>query len=345
MKTAGPSNIGRDAMKTLTLAALAAALAAGTAAAEEFRMQTFLGANASTTKAFEAMAERLAGETGGRVEITVLPGGAVVPVSDTLEAVQAGLLDGQYTAPSYFAGKDPAMGVLGDTLAAYPDGEIRDRWFAEGGGLELARELYAGYGLHYVCPIYWPQEQIPSTVPIETVEDFEGIKIRAPGGLATDLLTRAGASLVNMGVGESVTAMETGALDATDLANVALNVALGMHNQAKYSVLARHSMATTEMSVNQDRWDALSAEDQAAFTAACEAMSAELVETLKAEDAAAIQQAKDALGVTFIEFGPEEAAQFREMTYQVWDDWGSRSEMAGRIVQSHKDYVEGLGLN
>jgi TRAP-type C4-dicarboxylate transport system substrate-binding protein len=332
-------------LKSLLLGAAAAALTCGAASAEEFKMQTFLGANASTTKAFEAMAARLAEETNGEVQITVLPGGAVVGVAETIEAIQNGLLDGQYTAPSYFAGKDAALGVLGDTLAAYPDSETRNRWFMEGGGLELAQALYAKYDLQYICPVYWPPEQIPSTIPINGVADLQGLKMRAPGGLASDLLSRAGASLVTMGVGDSVTAMETGVLDATDLANVALNVALGMHNQAKFSVLARHSMATTEMSVSKAKWDALSADAQAKFTDACNAMSAELATTLADEDAAAIEQAKTELGVTFLEFTDDDAAAFRAMTDEVWTDWGAKSGDAQAVVDSHRAFVATLGLN
>ncbi|WP_419908198.1 TRAP transporter substrate-binding protein DctP [Hoeflea sp.] len=317
----------------------------GQAFGMELKMQTFLGANASTTKAFEAMAAQLKTNTNGEVEITVLPGRAVVGAGETIDAIQNGLLDGQYTAPSYFAGKDAALGVLGDTLAAYPDSATRDRWFTEGGGLEIARALYDKYDLHLICPVYWPPEQIPSTKPIETVADFEGLKMRAPGGLASDLLSRTGASLVTMGVGESVTAMETGVLDATDLANVALNVALGMHNQAKYSVLARHSMAVTEMSVSKEKWNSLSDDAKQKFTDACNAMSEELRSTLSEEDQMAVTKAKDELGVTFIEFGDEEASQFRQYTKAVWDDWGAKSADAQAVVDSHKAFLDKLGLN
>ena len=333
-------------MKTSKLSACAASIAlmAGAAGAETCKMQTFLGANASTTKAFEAMAAQLSEDTGGAIEIEVLPGRAVVGAGETIEAIQNGLLDGQYTAPSYFAGKDPAMGVLGDTLAAYPDSATRDRWFNEGGGLDLARALYAKYDLHMICPVYWPPEQIPSKVEINGVADLDGLKMRAPGGLASDLLSRAGASLVTMGVGESVTAMETGVLDATDLANVALNVALGMHNQAKYSVLARHSMAVTEMSVSKSKWDSLSAEDQAKFEAACNAMSDGLKGTLTDEDAAAEDKAKAEMGVTFLEFGEEDEATFRAQTAEVWTDWGAKSSDAQAIVDSHKAFMGSIGL-
>ncbi len=331
-------------IRNTLLATACAVLVAGAAQAESFKMQTFLGANASTTKAFEAMAADLKAATNGEVDITVLPGRAVVGATETIDAIQNGLLDGQYTAPTYFAGKDPAMAVLGDTLAAYPDSAMRDGWFTEGGGLKLARELYAKYDLHFICSIYWPPEQIPSTKPIRSVEDFEGLKMRAPGGTPSDLLTRAGASLVTMGVGESVNALETGVLDATDLANIGLNVALGMHNKAKYSILARHSMAVTEMSVSKAKWDGLSADAQQKFEAACNELSATLKSTLTAEDAAATKKAVDELGVTLIEFGEADAAKFRTMLLDVWKDWGAKSGEAQAIVDSHKAYMAKIGL-
>ncbi len=331
-------------MLKLAIAGAATLSLALSAQAESFKMQTFLGAKASTTKAFESMAAKLKADTGGAVDITVLPGKAVVGATETIDAIKNGLLDGQYTAPTYFAGKDPAMAVLGDTLAAYPDSATRDRWFTEGGGLELARALYAKHGLHFICPIYWPPEQIPSTKPINSVADFKGLKMRAPGGTPSDLLSRAGASLVKMGVGESVTAMETGVLDATDLANVGLNVALGMHNKAKYSILARHSMAVTEMSVAKAKWDGLSDDNKAKFEAACQAMSAELKTTLNGEDEAAVKKAKGELGVTFIEFGKEDADAFRKMLTEVWKDWSAKSPDAKAIVDSHQAFMKTLGL-
>jgi len=150
--------------------------------------------------------------------------------------------------------------------------------------------------------------------------------------------------LVTLGVGESVTAMETGQLDATDLANVALNWALGMHNQAEYSILARHSMAVTEMSVSMDKWNALSPDSQAAFEAACNSMSERLQGTLSDQDAAAEAEAREA-GVSFTAFGEEDAATFRALTQEVWADWGGRSPDARAIVDSHTAFLTELGLN
>ncbi len=323
---------------------LAAGAMATGATAETFKMQTFLGAKATTTKEFEAMAAQLKKDTNGEVDITVLPGKAVVGAAETIDAIKNGLLDGQYTAPTYFAGKDPAMGVLGDTLSAYPDSATRDRWFTEGKGLELARKLYAKHGLHFIGPVYWPPEHIPSKVAINSVADFKGLKMRAPGGLASDLLNRAGASLVKMGVGESVTAMETGVLDATDLANIGLNVALGMHNKAKYSIFARHSMAVTEVSVSRAKWDKLSDNAKKKFTVAVAKLSETLRTKLNAEDKAATKKATGELGVTIVEFGKEDEAKFRAMLADVWTSWAKKSADAKAIVESHRAFMKKLGL-
>ncbi|MBO6755030.1 MAG: TRAP transporter substrate-binding protein [Roseibium sp.] len=332
-------------LKSVLCAACAATiLSAGAAGAETFKMQTFLGASAATTTGFEEMAAKLKADTNGEVDIQVFPARAVVGPTETIDAIENGLLDGQYTGPTFFAGKDPAMAVFGDTLSAYPNTDVRDTWFTEGGGLELGRTLYAKYGLHMICVVHWPQEQIPSTVPIENVEDFQGIKIRAPGGLPSDLLTRAGASLVNLAPGDAITALETGVLDASDLANVGLNMAFGMYNNAKYSVFARHSMPVTEMSVSIEKWNKLSDDAKAKFEAACNGLSDDLLTTLGDQEVAAIDKAKNELGVTFIEFGEADAEKFRNMLLEVWNDWGAKSEDAQAIVDSHRAYMTSLGI-
>ncbi|MBW4706314.1 TRAP transporter substrate-binding protein DctP [Roseobacter sp. YSTF-M11] len=322
----------------------ALALMAGAATAETFKMQTFLGVTAATTTAFEDMAASLKERSGGAIEIQVFPSGAVVGPTETLEAVRNGLLDGHYTGPTFFAGVDPAFAVLGDTLSAYPDVDVRDNWFTEGGGLELGRALYAKYDMHMICAIHWPQEQIPSTVPIRSVDDFQGIKIRAPGGLPSDLLTRAGASLVNLTPGDAIGALETGVLDASDLANVGLNMAFGMYQNAPYSIFARHSMPVTEMSVSAAKWNALSDTAKNQFEEACNGLSDTLKTTLGEQEVAAIEKAKNELNVEFIEFGDADAEKFRNMLLEVWEDWGSRNDDARAIVDSHKAYMTSLGI-
>ena len=55
--------------------------------------------------------------SGGTLKLEILPTKAVVPHRETLNAISAGILDGDLNAVSYFAGIDPAYGMLGDLMA------------------------------------------------------------------------------------------------------------------------------------------------------------------------------------------------------------------------------------
>ncbi|MEQ9259028.1 MAG: C4-dicarboxylate ABC transporter substrate-binding protein, partial [Roseovarius sp.] len=61
-------------------------------------------------------------------------------------------------------------------------------------------------------------------------------------------------------------------------------------------------------------------------------------------DADAAAKARDEMGVTFIEFGEEEADTFRGITREVWADWGAKSPNAQALVDSHMAFLGTLGL-
>ncbi|MCZ7642047.1 MAG: hypothetical protein M5U33_03950 [Pseudorhodoplanes sp.] len=77
----------------------------------------------------EALADELRAASGGEVDIRVIPPRRLAGAADTLDAMASGLIDGHYSSPAYFAARDPAFALLGDTLALYPDPETRDRWY------------------------------------------------------------------------------------------------------------------------------------------------------------------------------------------------------------------------
>ena len=73
------------------------------AQATTLKIQGFLPAASPTHKALEKFAADISSKSAGRIAIQALPGGAAVAVGETLNAVAAGILDGHYTAASYFA--------------------------------------------------------------------------------------------------------------------------------------------------------------------------------------------------------------------------------------------------
>lgn len=338
----------RTALKSAAAASLGALsapfiIAEATAQTVTLRMQGFLASSQSPQKAFEKLANDLRSESGGKLNITVLPVGGAVAATETLNAISSGVLDGHYSAPSYFAGRDPAFAVLGDTGAAYDSADQRDKWFTAGNGTTLARELYAKYGAHYVAPVYWAAEQIPARKALNGVDDFKGLKIRVPPGLVSDMLSRAGASVVNLPAAEVANALESGVIDATDWASPALNMQVGLYRVAKFSISAGHSMPTTEISFNKRKWDSMPAELRQMIERGVAKMSGDLRKELEEEDSRALAEAKG-MGVTVVDWSKAERAKLRQSTTTVFDELAAKGELARKIVESHRQYMKTVGL-
>ncbi len=316
----------------------------GTAAEFVWTMQSFQSADDVATRELQAFAERLKTTTDGRLDIQVLPAGAVVPNEETPRAINAGLLQAHYNTPSFFARIDPAFAVLGDTLAAYRDPDERDGWFYLGDGLDLARKLYAKNGLYLVGPVYWPADWMPAIVPLNGIADLRGLKVRSPGGLVGDLLRRAGAVVTQLPTGRIHDALETGVIDATDWANLTRNRASGLYDVAPYNTMLRHSMVVTEISVGMAEWEALPEDLQATVESEVQALSGQM-RTLFVDQETKMKNDLAASGVTSIEWDDAEARQFRALLVDVWGTWRSKSAFAARIVDSHRAYMKQLGLD
>lgn len=329
-------------------AAAAATAAAGVpswvrAQSTTLKIQGFLPATNSPQQALAKLADELKTTSGGRLQLQVLPGGGAVAVTEALDAVKSGILDGNYTAPSYFAAKDPAFTLLGDTGASFNDVGQRDRWWAEGGGTAVARELYARHGLHFVGPVFWASEHIPSRKVLNGVDDLKGLKIRVPPGLIADILGRAGAAVVNVPGGEVFNSLQSGVIDATDWASPALNTQAGLYRAARFSINASHSMPTTDVTVSQRKWEALPAELRTMFEQAVAKMSSELQATLKSEDGKALVSMKEQ-GVTVVVWSPAEVGRLRTFTQTVQGELAGRNEQARKVYDSLAAFQKKVGV-
>jgi TRAP-type C4-dicarboxylate transport system substrate-binding protein len=134
--------------------------------------------------------------SSGSIELEVLPTKAVVPHRETIDAVANGILDGDLNAVSYFAGRDPAFGIIGDLIAGYDTPEQVRTFCQEGGGKEVLQKLYDKHAdgqIHVIGCGPYAKEAFVSTKPIRGVADFKGIKLRSPEGLAADVFRKAGA--------------------------------------------------------------------------------------------------------------------------------------------------------
>jgi TRAP-type mannitol/chloroaromatic compound transport system substrate-binding protein len=306
------------------------------------RVQGFLAAASPTHRAFEKLAADLKEKSGGRLVIQALPAGAAVGPSETINAIAAGILDGHYSSSSFFAARDAGFTVFGDTGASYDTVDQRDRWYLEGGGEDLGRELYAQHGLVYVANIFWPSEHIPAKRALKGVADLKGLKIRVPPGFVAEYFGRAGASVVNLPGGEVFNALQSGVLDATDWASPGQNYEVGLYKAAKFSVDAAHSMPATELAISKTKWEALPAEIRALVTTEVRAMSTALKAQIKKDDGDALAKMK-AEGVEIITWPKDEIGKLRAFTNEVQDTLAAKSPIARKVVDSHRAFQKKIG--
>lgn len=324
---------------------LAAAPDAKAQAKYNWTFQTSETAGEPQFKIKQDWAKNVETMSGGRIKIEILPTGAVVPANQTLDAVAAGILQGHLTDPSYFSGKDPAFGMIGNLVGAWGDPlEFLD-YMNFGGGEAIYNKLVEPYGLHLIGAAATGLESFPTKKPIRSVADMKGLKVRAPEGMVYDIFAKAGAAPVNLPGSEVYTALEKGVIDAADYTVFATNQAQGLHKFASYpSYPGFHSLPMVAVDINKQIWDGLPADLKAILSTSVDAMAYEMVAKLKLLDLQAVAEAKKDPNIHIIDLPAEERAKFRNIARQEWENWANKNAVTKEFYGSVTGFLKARGL-
>jgi len=286
--------------------------------------------------------------SGGSIELEVLPTKAVVPHRETIDAVANGILDGDLNAVSYFAGRDPAFGIIGDLIAGYDTPEQVRTFCQEGGGKEMLQKIYDKHTdgqVHVIGCGPYAKEALVSTVPINGVADFKGVKIRSPEGLAADVFRKAGASPTSLPFSEVYTALEKGVVDAADASAFVNNEAHGMHKIAKYPLYPGiHSMAVLQFIMNKEVWEGLSEAEQTILEVWYVSAYTSMRRQADLQDRELVAGYKQSGEVTIIDWPFEERKKFREIAVEAWEEAAAKSDLAQEALNTHLTYMRKIGL-
>lgn len=334
-------------IKQLLAATLAAGLCSTAALAQETYNLKFQSSDNSGTAAFEVQqdwAKHLKEMSNGHINVEMLPVGSIVEYSETLDAVGSGILDGHITDSSYFTGKDPAFALIGNPVGAYSTPEELRGFFDSGGGTELYNEILNPYGVQFIGPAAQTAEAIPSKVPIDKVEDFKGVKIRAPEGMVQSAFAAAGASPVNLPQSEVFTSLDKGVISAADATTLATNDSMGLHDVAKEPIWPGfHSLPLNEVSINKAKWDAMSDEDKQTLTQSVKWYADELAKRIRARDEAVAEKLKQRGDVHIHSWSEEEKKKFRQIGQDQWKTYAGRSENAQKVYDKLTAYLKEQG--
>lgn len=329
----------------LTLAALLF-FGGGTAPraeAADYKLQTFWSAGSAPFAVLEDFAESMRIASGGEVNITVLPEGAIVAYNQSLHAVSSGILEMQKSTPCYFSGIDAALGLLCEINAGYSSAYQFVTWYYQGGGLELARKIYADHGLYFIGPVPLGVESIPTKEPIRSVADFENVKIRMPEGPSSELFRAIGAVPVNVHGSEVYTSLEKGVVSATDWGTISVNESLGYHKVAPYAIYPGiHSVPMGDLSMNLDLWNSLDPATQELLEVGVRTMAIDMLQTVEKADADVLATAEER-GITIIDWSAEERLRLREAAQEVWKSIADKSPLAREVYDSQVAWLRLIG--
>ena len=259
-----------------------------------------------------------------------------------LDAVTANIIQCMNGGTGYFVTKDPAFALLADFNAGYENPEQLTDWFYQGGGVDIARDLYAQYGTYYLGPVLWGAESIPSKMPLRNVRDFEGVKMRSPEGMGAAIWRKLGVGVSTLPGTEVYTALERGKVEATDWGTLGMNDELGYDDIAPYAIYPGvHSMPASDVTLNLDVWNGLPDDLKQVLQEATVAFNQDSIQANRELDESFAAKRDPA---TLVKWGAEERRELRAVAQEVWAEWAEKSEMARRIYDSHVAYMKEHGL-
>ncbi|EKO4004722.1 TRAP transporter substrate-binding protein [Vibrio fluvialis] len=337
-------------MKAMTRTLIAAAvtgLVSLSAMAADFKLK-IQSSDPSGDRNFQIQqnwADRVEKMSGGRIDIDLLPVGAVVKHTETLSAIKMGILDGHVTATEFFSGQDPAFGLLGNMVGAWSDTTQLLQYMNYGGGNELLTELYKPYGVHFIGASTTGVESLVSKKPLDGVADLKGLKLRAPEGLVQQVFAAAGATPVNLPGSEVFTGLSKGVIDAADYTVFSTNQKAGMNDIAVHPVQPGfHSLPLIDISISQKKWDKMPADLQQILETSVRDFSYDITTQLKIADQAAVKEASANPKITIHNWSDEERKKFREIARSQWKVFAERSPNAQKVYDSVTQFLENNDL-
>ena len=277
---------------------------------------------------YNALAARVKEKSGGRMEIRVHPASSLYPSAELIPAVLDGRTELGTVLASYLT---DVLLEIGPLELPFMTGSVEEHKKAALQLRPFYTERFARQGLKLLSIHAWPSQQIFSTVPIRSVADWKGKKIRVYGADSANIARLLGAAPVNINFGEVYSALEKRTVDGamTSATNAEPMKFFEVAKYLDYWYLAGAAMEW--LVANQKAWDALPRDLQQVVLDALKETNLEEKEWQNA--IAADERARKRLpelGMTVVDPPREEIEKARRIAQGAWDIWLQRTGADGK---------------
>lgn len=230
----------------------------GAAAADgetlNFTMALVDNSQSNYYKGAEKIAELVNEATEGKIQLTIQAGGVLGGEADTLDMAIQGDLDISTCANSVLANYIPQMAVL-DQAFLWDSADQANYAVQNELGDLIAAEAEK-HGLHVIGYLESGFRDVFAKKPIESMEDFKGVKIRVmqnEGQLAA--FTAFGANPVAISASEQFTALQQGTIDACE--NAVSNCWINKYYEAGVNsvINTKHCFVYIPICMSDNAWN------------------------------------------------------------------------------------------
>jgi TRAP-type transport system periplasmic protein len=268
---------------TKWIAALPAlALASLTHAQVKWDLPTGYGANSFQTQNVQQFAQEVGELTGGKLRITLHPGGSLYKANEIKRAVQTGQVQSAEFIVSGSANENALFGVDSIPFLATTYADAKRLYQA---ARPVQEKVLAQQGIKVLFSVPWPGQSLYSLKPVNSPQDLAGTKMRAYNPATNRIAQLLKAQPVTIQLAELGQALATGAVD-NFLTSSASGIESKLYEQVKYFYPVSAWLPRNATVVNQKAFDALDKPVQEAVlkaAAAAEARGWALSEKLDGE--------------------------------------------------------------
>ncbi len=283
--------------------------------------------------------------TGGELAFKGFGAKEVVGDFQLFDAVKNGVIEAMNPFTLYWAGRMPAAVFLSSYPMSMRNPHEWDVFFYALGGREIARRLFAKFDMFYVGHIHHGPNIIHSKVPIRSIDDFRGRKMRLPGGMVAEVFQAAGAKTTLLPGSEIFPALDKGTIDVADYVGPAINYALGFHKATKYISMGPPGFMSLyqpvdlmDLTVGMKHWNALSKEMKQFVESEVAVYSNIHHAGIQKADQEAWPKF-EAAGTRVTRLSQDDVEAFTKLAVPRWYAWANKDKAAAEVFKIQLEYM------
>ena len=284
----------------------------------------------------ERMAKSITTVTGGKLQVKVFGADEMVKPFEVFDAVSAGVAEIYHSCEYYFDARSPGLnfytgvpfGFTADELAA---------WVHFGGGQALWDEMSATFNVKALLSSStgaqmggWFNKEVLGP------HSYQGLRYRMPG-LGGEVLRRLGAVVVTLPGGEIASALQSGAIDASEWIGPWNDMVFGLHKVSKYYYYPGFHEPGTVLSTgfNKGVWDSFTAEERGLVNLAAAAEFTTSLAEFNANNAKGLQELRQNKSIEIRRFDDTLLRALGTLSQDVVAELGQTDPMTRRIYESY----------